>query len=297
MSVRPAQPEGRGAHETPAKKKQGGLRILKEKAVSSRSMINRDFRAPCLVFAAVLCVAAVIFARPGIAALFDRDAAELYRALLSLDYIDDSAQKSWMFVRGLIRVLALVVPLLTGVGLWLLLIATFVRPSGKFPVWGLEYFSRSARIVRVIVYAVGILLGVLFLARATAYIVINGAQIGGILFIFAMLLPECVFLAVVVILFVLVLRGIRSAIDTADTILLNVLTGKNESYGLTVGAVWLIAMMGIAAAVLCVSSEDIYAALCFGCAGLADFLLAIWLICYRRENGRKALERFRSENA
>lgn len=279
------------------RKSKGGLSILREKSVSSRSMINRDFRAPCLVFAAVLCVAAVIFALPGIVALFDRDAAELYRVLLSLDYIDDSAQNSWMFVRGLIRVLALVVPFLTGVGLWLLLIATFVRPSGKFPVWGLEYFSRGARIARAIIYAAGILLGVLFLIRATVYIMINGAQIGGILFIFAMLLPECILLAVVVIIFVLVLRGVRSAIGTADTILLNVLTERNESYGLTVGAVWLIALMGIAATVLCVSSEDIYAALCFGCAGLADFLLAIWLICYRRKNGRRALDRLRSENA
>lgn len=270
---------------------------MKQKAVSFRGIINRDFRAPCLAFAAVLCVAAVIFALPGIVALFDRNAAELYRVLLSLDYIDDSAQRSWMFVRGLIRVLALVVPLLIGVGLWLLLIATFVRPSGKFPVWGLEYFSRGARIARGIIYAVGILLGVVFLIRATAYIIINGAQIGGILFIFAMLLPECIFLAVVVIIFVLVLRGMRSAIDTTDTILLNVLTERNESYGLTVGAVWLIAMMGVAATVLCVSSEDIYAVLCFGCTGLADFLLTIWLICYRRENGRRALDRFRSENA
>lgn len=280
-----------------SRKSKGGLSVLKQKAVSFRGIINRDFRAPCLAFAAVLCVAAVIFSLPGIVALFDRDAAELYRVLLSLDYIDDSAQRSWMFVRGLIRVLALVVPFLIGVGLWLLLIATFVRPSGKFPVWGLEYFSRGARIARGIIYAVGILLGVVFLIRATAYIIINGAQIGGILFIFAMLLPECIFLAVVVIIFVLVLRGMRSAINTADTILLNVLTERNESYGLTVGAVWLIAMMGVAATVLCVSSEDIYAALCFGCTGLADFLLTIWLICYRRENGRRALDRFRSENA
>ena len=263
----------------------------------SRGIVNRDFRSPFLFLSAVLCIAASICSIPGIGILFDKEAAELYQIFLSLDYIDTSAQQSWLFVRGLINVLALAVPLLIGIGLCLLIAATFAHPAKKLPMWGLGYFSVSAKLFRIVVYVVGILLAVLFVFRALRYMIVNGAQIGGVLFIFAMLLPECVFLAVVAIIFVLTLRCMKSVINTLDTLRLNALTGGHESYGLTSGAVWLIAMIGVSAVVLGIISEDRSGRLCFGFAALADFLLAVWLVCYRKKNGKRALAQFRKDRS
>lgn len=270
---------------------------MQEGSAVSREIVNRDFRSPFLFLGAFCCFAAVVCAMPGIGILFDKEAAELYQIFLSLDYIDTSAQQSWLFVRGLVNVLALVVPLLIGIGLCLLIAATFAQRTKKLPMWGLGYFSVSAKIFQIIVCVVGIFLAVLFVFRALRYLIVNGAQIGGVLFIFAMLLPECVFLAVVTIIFVLTLRGMKSVINTLDTLRLNALTGRNESYGLTSGAVWLIAMVGVAAVVLGVISEELSGKLCFGFAALADFLLAVWLVCYRKKNGKRALEQFRQEKS
>lgn len=268
---------------------------MQEGNAVSREIVNRDFRSPLLFLSAILCIASAVCAIPGICVLFDKEAAELYQIFLSLDYIDSSAQQSWLFVRGLVRVLALLVPLLIGIGLCLLVASTFAQQKNKLPMWGLGYFSAGAKIFRIIVCVVGMLLAVLFVLRATIYLIVNGSQIGGILFIFAMLLPECVFLSVVAIIFVLTLQCMKSVINTLDTLKLNVLTGRSESYGLTSGAVWLIAMIGVAAVVLGVTSEEISGKLCFGFSALADFLLAVWLICYRKKNGRRALAQFRRD--
>jgi hypothetical protein len=240
-------------------------------------------------------MAAVICSVPGIVLLFDREAATLYQAFMSLDYIDDSAQQSWLFVRGLVNVLALLVPFIIGIGLIALICSTFARPTDKLPLWGINFFSAGTKIFRIIAYAVGLVLALVFVFRAFRYIMINGAQTGGILFIFAMLLPECVFLAVVAIVFALMFRCLKSVSLTVDTLQLNILTGKHESYGLTPGAVWLITMIGVAACVLCATGEGMASKLCFGCSALADFLLAIWLLSYRKKNGKRALEQFRQE--
>ncbi len=266
---------------------------MEQRSMTSREMINRDIRSPFLILSAVFCLAAVVCAVPGITLLFDQEASELYQIFLGLDYIDSSAQQSWLFVRGLVKVLALIVPLLIGIGLWLLIVATFVRRAGKLPMWGLTYFAGGAKVFRIVVYVVGVFLAGLFIFRALRYIIVNGAEIGGVLFIFAMLLPECVFLAVVAIIFVLTMRCLKSVISTLDTIRLNVLTGENESYGLTPGAVWFIAMVGVAAIVLCIISEEMIAMIGFGLSALADLLLAAWLQQYRRKIGRRALEKFR----
>ena len=260
-----------------------------------RKIADKDFRSPLLILSAILCISAAIYAVPGIILLFDREAAELYQAFMSLDYIDESAQMSWLFVRGLINVLALIVPLLIGVGLALLIASTFFSPMEKLPMWGLNYFYKAAKVFQIFAHITGVLLAVLFVVRALRYMIINGAYNGGILFIFAMLLPECVFLTVVAIIFVMLFRCMKSVILTLDTLQLNVLTGKNESYGLTSGAVWLIAVIGVAACVLCVMGEGIEAKLCFGFSALADFLLSIWLLSYRRKNGKRALEQFRRD--
>ena len=262
----------------------------------SREILNRDIRSPLFVLSAVFSVAAVFLAIPGIILLFDQEAAELYQVFLGLDYIDESAQQSWLFVRNLINMLALLVPLLMAVGLWISIAATYCQQDSAMPMWGFNYFSFAARAARVVVCITGILLAALFVFRAVRYIVINAAQIGGLLFIFAMLLPECVFAAVVAIIIVLTFRCLGSAIHTVDNIQLNFLTGKSESYGLTIGAVWLLAMMGVAAVVLCAISEGgVAARLCFGFAAAADFLLAAWLQWYRKKNGKRALARFRLE--
>lgn len=261
----------------------------------TRKMINRDFRSPLLILSAILCIAAVVCSIPGIALLFDRETTTLYQAFMSLDYIDDSAQQSWLFVRGLVNVLAMLVPLIIGIGLIAMICSTFARPAEKLPLWGINFFSAGAKIFRIVAYAVGVILAIMFVFRALRYIIINGAQTGGILFIFAMLLPECVFLAVVAIIFALMFRCLKSVSLTVDTLQLNILTGKHESYGLTPGAVWLIVMIGAAACVLCVTGEEMAAKLCFGCSALADFSLAIWLLGYRKKNGKRALEQFRQE--
>lgn len=260
-----------------------------------RKNFKRDFRAPCLILSAILCFVATAFSVPGIIELFDREKIELMKALMELDYIDQSAQQSWLFVRGLVNILALIVPLLIGLGLILLLIATFVAKTSRPPVWGFGYFSAAAKIFRILSFVIAGALIVLFLFRALRYIFMNGAYNGGVLFIFAMLLPECVFLAVVAIIFVLLFRCLNSVSLTLDTIQLNVLTGRNESYGLTSGAVWLIAMMGVASCVLYVIGEEISAKICYACAAVAYFSLAVWLLCYKKRNGKRALEQFRKE--
>lgn len=262
----------------------------------SREMIEKDVRSPFLILSAVFCAAAAVCSIPGIILLFDGEAAELYQLFLSLDYIDESAQGSWLFVRNLTNVLALAVPLLMGIGLWLTVISTFAGAGERLPMWGIKYFSVTARLTRIIVCVTGVLLAIAFLLRAVRYVLLNAFQIGGVLFIFAMLLPECVFLAVVAVIIVVTLQCLKSAVHTVDTIQLNFLTGRNESYGLTAGAVWLLAMLGVGAVVLCVVNRDGMAAvLCFSFAAAADFFLAVWLQCYRKKTGRRALAAYRRE--
>ena len=261
----------------------------------SRKRINRDLRSPFLILAAICCLGAASFAVPGVGQLFNLEATDTFLLYLSLDYIDGSAQLSWLFVKRLVNVLALIVPLLTAVGLLITIIATFCRREGCFPAWGVKYFSGLTRVVRVILYIVSILLALLFVARAVFYMVVNGAQIGGFLFIFAMLLPELIFAAVVTIILYLTVRAVKSAELTADNIRLNALSGKCESYGLKSGTVWLVTMMGMAAIVLLViNREEQAAVVCYALAALGDFLLAVWLLWYRRKNGQRALSKFRS---
>jgi hypothetical protein len=159
-----------------------------------------------------------------------------------------------------------------------------------------KYFSGLTKVVRVILCVVSVLLAVLFVIRLIVYLVVNGAQIGGVLFIFAMLLPELVFAAVVAIILYLAIRAVKSAELTADNVRLNALSGKCESYGLKSGTVWLTVMMGVAAIVLLVINRgNQAAAVCFALAALGDFLLAVWLIWYRKKNGQRALSKFRTE--
>lgn len=261
-----------------------------------RKNFNRDFRAPLLILSVILCFGSATFSVPGIIELFNREKTELMQALMGLDYIDQSAQQSWLFVRGLVNVLGLIVPLLIGFGLMFLFLSTFAEKSKKPPTWGLRYFSAVTKILHKSAYVIAGMLMILFLFRVIRYIIVNGAYNGGVLFIFAMLLPECVFLAVTAIIFVFLFRCLNSVTLTLDTIQLNILTGSNESYGLTSGAVWLIAMMGVASCALHIIGENTSAKICFACSALADFLLASWLICYKKRNGKRALERFRREN-
>ena len=262
----------------------------------SRERINHDLRSPFLILAAISCLGAAVFAIPGIRQLFNLETTNEFLLHLSLDYIDSSAQLSWLFVRWLMNVLALIVPLLTAVGLLITISASFCRREGGFPAWGVKYFSGLTRVVRVILYVVSVFLALLFVGRAVFYIVVNGAQIGGFLFIFAMLLPELVFAAVAAIILYLTLRAVKSAELTADNIRLNALSGKCESYGLKSGTVWLTAMMGVAAVVFLLINRGEHAAvMCYALAALGDFLISAWLVWYRKQNGKRALSKFRTE--
>lgn len=262
----------------------------------SRERINRDFRSPLLILAVICSLGAVVFAVPGVLRVFDTDVTNRFLLGLHLDYIDSGAQRSWLFAKRLVSVLALVVPLLTSVGLLLTVCASFCRKSGSFPAWGLKYFSGLTRAVRIVLHVVSVLLALWFVIRAVVYLVVNGSQIGGVLFIYAMLLPELVFAAVVAIILYLTIRAVKSAELTADNVRLNALSGKCESYGLKSGTVWLAAMMGIAAIVLLVINRKEQAAVaCFGMAALGDLLLAVWLIWYRGEIGQRALSKFRTK--
>ncbi len=261
----------------------------------SREQINRDLRSPLLVLAAVFCLGSAVFAVPGVWQLFDMDTTNEFLLYLSLDYIDGRAQQSWLFVKRMVNILALIVPLLTAVGLLISISASVCRREGRFPAWGVKYFSGLTRVVRVILCVVSVLLALLFAFRVAFYSIVNGVQIGGVLFIFAMLLPELVFAAVVAIILYLTIRAMKSAELTADNVRLNALSGKCESYGLKAGTVWLVAMMGVAAVVLLVIQRMEQAAVvCFALAALGDFLLAGWLLWYRRKNGQRALLKFRT---
>lgn len=261
----------------------------------SRERINRDLRSPLLILAAMLFLGAAVFAVPGVGQLLDPEATGQFLLYLSLDYIDEGAQLSWLIVKCLVNGLALLVPMLTAVGLVVTIVASFCRKENSFPSWGVNYFSGLTKVVRVILNVVSVLLALLFVIRAMFYIVVNGSKIGGFLFIFAMLLPELVFAAVVTIILYLTIRAVKSAELTADNIRLNALSGKCESYGLKSGTVWLVAMMGVAAiALLVINREEQAAAVCFALTVLGDFLLAAWLVWYRKKNGQRALLKFRT---
>ena len=262
---------------------------------ASREQINRDLRSPFLILAAIFFLAAVGFAVPGILTLLDPDITYEFLLGLSLDYIDSSAQLSWLFVRCLVSSLAFMVPLLIAVGLVITISGTFCGKGSSFPACGVKYFSGLSRVVRVILYVVSVLLALLFVIRVVRYLVVNGAQIGGVVFIFAMLLPERIFAAVVAIILYLTIRAVKSAELTADNVRLNVLSGKSESYGLKSGTVWLVVIMGIAAiALMMIHREEQAAVVCFALSALGDFLLAAWLIWYRKKNGQRALAKFRT---
>lgn len=266
--------------------------------VLPRETVNRDVRSPLLILSALLFLGAVVFAVPVMLQSFDRAVLDQFLVDLRVGYmVDEGAQRSWLIVFVLTRVLALAAPLAVVIGLLLLLAASFARPAAPMPRWGLSYFSAVTRGFRVILWVVSGLLATIFLFRSIRYIALNVNQPGGVIFISAMLLPELVLGAVVAIVMFLTIKGTKGAIHTVDNLQYNLITGKCESYGLAVGAVILLALTGVAAIVLCVISTGLVERLAFGLAGGADLLLATWLQCYRRKNGRRALEAFRLEKS
>ncbi len=267
----------------------------KEEYRVSRSEMERDLRSPLLLCAGIFLTAAAALALPGIFLLFDGERTRLFLTLLELDFIDSTAALSWLFVRVLTNCLALLVPAAMAVGLWLT-VAAAGRRRGSMPLWGVKYFMTFAKVVLVILYSVSGLLALLFLFRAIRYILASVMQVGGFLFIFAMLLPELVLACVVTVILILTVAGVRCMIRTMDNIHLNMLTGRPDSYGLNTGAVMLQIGVAVAAVALCVVDRKASAApWCFVCSAVGHGLIAAWLTWYRRKTGRRALEQFRAE--
>jgi len=267
----------------------------KPQRVVSWEMICRDRRSPILIVALILFLASICFSLPGVVKMFDEEASIRFMLLLGVDYIDAGAALSWLIVRNLISSLGLIVPLLMSVGIILTLLSSGTKRD-PVPMWGLEYFHMMAKISRVVLWVVMGLLALLFVFRAVRYMIINGSQIGGILFIFAMLLPECVFACVVAIALALFTWGIYGMVHTLDNIRLNCLTGRPECYGLKGSAAFLMVLTAIAAAVLCgVNWSEWWTAVCFGCSAAAHVFMAIWLHWYRRKTAARALEQYRAD--
>lgn len=248
-----------------------------------RETVTRDVRSPLLICAAVLLTAAALLAIPGLISPFTKAGREAFFLKLIIAEVDEGTYGEWFFLHCFTYVLAFVGPLLSAVGLWITTLA-----AKKSPAAGARYFVGLARFYHGFSWAATVALGALFLIRVILYFLKEAFQVGGFLFIAAMLLPELVFAAVVAIVAVTAVRWTKSAIHTAENIRYNLLSGQCRSYsmnGSTAAAFILTGVFAFAIALL--HWGWIVPMLAFGLTFAGNLLAGIWIRRYQQRTDRR----------